>query len=490
MRRFFRKALIWLAKITAVLIVVLILFYAEEDWRGAHDWGTCQKELQAKGETLDPQELAPAGKPENDLTKVPIFAELFQKDYATARLYKFYYFGPYLEKSGKENLLHDSSTYLTEGKPINLASWQQYYRSSPASGLPQRAGTPAQDVLAELSQFDPEMAEIELALHNPESFWPLDCFIPYPPSKMDRLSGFIRIIWTFQVASQILQMQGIAHLENGESAKAEQNFLFTQRIAQALLRAPSNLDVLVAGGVQRTGEGLLWEGIRRHAWTEAELSNMEASMSSVDLLKSYRDALRFDRSTSLQCLSFVEQGQPIPVPYPEGRESKWAEMDLFINLAPKGRIDQARAYFCRELQKRIDSIDLNRGVFDAALFTNDRKLLLVPFLDLQGPYNSGHQVAEAETYLRMGRVACFMERYYLKQRHYPESLDELSDLPPRLNQGVLSERPFHYHRKGNGYLLYSVGWDGIDHGGGPTGPRVGDGETVGNAGYDWVWPSP
>jgi hypothetical protein len=78
----------------------------------------------------------------------------------------------------------------------------------------------------------------------------------------------------------------------------------------------------------------------------------------------------------------------------------------------------------------------------------------------------------------------------LKQGHYPEKLDELSDLPPRLNQEVLSEKPFHYQLKGNGYLLYAVGWDGIDHGGVPTGPRVEHGETVGNADYDWVWPSP
>src|ERR1700677_4075982 len=78
MKRFFRKALIWLAKGFAVLIVLLLIFYAEEDWRGARDWAACQKELQAKGKTLDLRQLAPPGKPEDDLSKVPIFAELYQ----------------------------------------------------------------------------------------------------------------------------------------------------------------------------------------------------------------------------------------------------------------------------------------------------------------------------------------------------------------------------------------------------------------------------
>ena len=391
MKHFFRKALIWLAQITAILIVLLIIFYAEEDWRGAHDWDACQKELQTKGETLDLQQLAPAGKPESDLTKVPIFAELLQNDYTKARLYKFYYYGPYLKKPGNQDLLPPSANW-TEGKPINLASWQQYYRSSPESGLPQQPGSPAQDVMAVLSQFDPEVAEIDSALHNPESSWPSDCVIPCPPFKMDRLEGFIRVLDTYQVAGQVLQTQGVAHLENGESVKAEQDFLFIQRLAQSLLRAPGVVNGVMASNVQQRGEELLWEGIRRHAWRDAQLKDMETSMDSVDFLKNCREALRFDRGGEIQCLSFVEQKQPIPVPYPYGEKYKWDEMMLFINFAPKGRIDQAKSYFCRELQKRIDSIDLNRGVFDAALFAEDKKFLMVPFLDVQGLRYSGHQL--------------------------------------------------------------------------------------------------
>ena len=80
MKRFFRKALIWLAKLTAVLVVLLILLYAEEDWRGARDWAACQKELAAKGESLDLRQLCPPGKPEDDLSKAPIFAPLYQKE--------------------------------------------------------------------------------------------------------------------------------------------------------------------------------------------------------------------------------------------------------------------------------------------------------------------------------------------------------------------------------------------------------------------------
>ncbi len=79
MKRFLYRTLVWGARALLVLILLLVLFYVEEDWRGARDWVACQRELAAKGETLDLRQLAPPGKPEDDLSKVPIFAEMYQQ---------------------------------------------------------------------------------------------------------------------------------------------------------------------------------------------------------------------------------------------------------------------------------------------------------------------------------------------------------------------------------------------------------------------------
>ena len=78
MKRFLRNALIWLVGLVGIVAILLILLYAEEDWRGARDWAACQKELAAKGETLDLRQLAPPGKPEDDLSKVPIYAPMYK----------------------------------------------------------------------------------------------------------------------------------------------------------------------------------------------------------------------------------------------------------------------------------------------------------------------------------------------------------------------------------------------------------------------------
>jgi len=95
--------------------------------------------------------------------------------------------------------------------------------------------------------------------------------------------------------------------------------------------------------------------------------------------------------------------------------------------------------------------------------------------------NIGSTIAKAEIYRRLARLSCRLEEYRLAHGQYPDQLDALPDLPPHLNQEVLSEQPFRYQRKGDGYLLYSIGWDQKDNGGVlATDDRQGD----------WPWPSP
>ena len=93
----------------------------------------------------------------------------------------------------------------------------------------------------------------------------------------------------------------------------------------------------------------------------------------------------------------------------------------------------------------------------------------------------GLKIAKAETYRRLARLACRLEEYRIAHNAYPDKLDDLPNLPAHLNQEVLSEQPLQYHRKGDGYQLYSLGWNQKDNGGVYNAdPQQGD----------WPWPSP
>ncbi len=202
MKRFLRQAGKWALILFAALVLLLILVHIEEDWRGAHDWAAAQKELEAKGESLDLRQLVPPGKPEDDLSKVPIFAEQYKID---ADFLEFRRrggvstFGPdsrniKMHRVGIGLGLQVSQQYpkwasYLRGESIDLGAYQEFYRTLQGDGLSGSIGTPAQDVLKALSQIDPQMDEIEVALSNPKAYWPINYDFPqngdfYAPTRL------------------------------------------------------------------------------------------------------------------------------------------------------------------------------------------------------------------------------------------------------------------------------------------------------------------
>lgn len=297
MKRFFRKAAMWLAGIAAALTVLLVVFYAEENWRGARDWAACQRELAAKGESLDLRQLAPPGKPEDDLSKRPIFAEFYQKvPPVEPRIRRV---NIYLESS--ESVERPKPSLYLAGKPIILAEWQKFYRSLGESNYSQATATPAQDVLAVLQRFDPEMGEVDSAVSNPNAYWPVSYDNPYG----DPLGGITAMI----NVSMVLQLRGIAHLENNQADLAEKDYLSSLRLNQPVAQTSLVVSYLVMAGVNAIDAALLWEGLHRHAWSNAQLREMELALSSTDMLAGAAKALRTERAQGIQEMKYVQKGR-------------------------------------------------------------------------------------------------------------------------------------------------------------------------------------
>ena len=74
------KALKWIFVVLAGLVVLVALFYAEEDWRGKRAWENFKRELQAKGELVDWDKFIPPPVPDDqNFFKAPKMAEWFVK---------------------------------------------------------------------------------------------------------------------------------------------------------------------------------------------------------------------------------------------------------------------------------------------------------------------------------------------------------------------------------------------------------------------------
>jgi type II secretory pathway pseudopilin PulG len=80
-------------------------------------------------------------------------------------------------------------------------------------------------------------------------------------------------------------------------------------------------------------------------------------------------------------------------------------------------------------------------------------------------------------------IVCALQRYRLRQGAYPESLAALTPaLLESVPHDIVSGNPLRYQRTDDGrFLLYSVGWNEKDDGGGTSHEEL-EG--------DWVWPMP
>src|SRR5579875_3682911 len=74
-----RRTLHWLLFTVAALTTLVVLFYAEENWRGARAWAAAKRDLQARGESFDLKDFIPPPVPDDqNLAMAPLFVRYFQ----------------------------------------------------------------------------------------------------------------------------------------------------------------------------------------------------------------------------------------------------------------------------------------------------------------------------------------------------------------------------------------------------------------------------
>ncbi len=493
MKRFIRRAAYWLVRVIAVVIVLLIFFYTEEDWRGARAWSACQKELQKKGEILVLAELAPSGKPKDDLSKTPLFSELYEEYKGNHKEARIHHLA--VDFGSTDGGLPPASGNYLQGKQIDLSAWQKFYRFNQNVKMVGPAGTPAQDVILALSQFDDELKEIDGAVSNPNAYWPVNYEIP--------AFGYLGGITSTMKIARVLQLKAVAHLENYQADLAQNDLSFCLRLNQPLTKCLFFVNYLVMAANQTFAREILWEGLHRHAWNDIQLHEIESALASTDMLSLAIRGMRTERASTLQTMRYLQTRNP-KLPAEWNSENDPIVFLRYISLIrPSGWWNQDRGLYSLSTQKLIEALHPDRGTIDTAAFAPEDvdfekslwRCFYTPFSGIALPIDRrlGLNIAKTETYRRLARLGCRLEEYHLAHGAYPENLNELPDLPPHLNQEVVNEQPFHYQRKGDGYSLYSVGWDQKDDGGNLTrkGNQRDEGGTYNSTWDDnWPWPNP
>ncbi len=524
--RNFRRFLFGLA----CFITLVALFYAEEDWRGKHDWEKYKREGEAKGERFDMAGIAPPPVPEDqNFAMSPVWVAELRYLFQTAPNRAEAWYGDRVYSQEVSNLITrlpvsvsglvgtnwaygwpptpEVSSSWPIGRMTDLKPWQSYYRdletTNPEAKMPivPQPQTPAQDVLLAMSKFNPVIERLRQDSALPYSRFPLEY------DKDDPAAIVLPHLNLVKPCAQVLQLRAIAELQNDQSDKSLADIKLMLRLSDSIRTEPILISHLVRIAIVNLALQPIWEGLVEHQWSDAQLVELDSDLADLNFLADYKLAMRGERDCNTGAIEFVRHRN-----YRNFKETfgLFGDNDhtqsslgaILYYLCPNGWFYQNELSVSRFYEKWYLPLvdDKNRTVSTAAAFAADDavgrelshrtpgnffEMWLLPALG-----NAVKRFAYGQESVDLARVAITLERYRLAHGEYPESLDALApQFIAQLPHDIIKGQPLHYRRTADGqFVLYSVGWNETDDGGVVVLDKGSSGRVDINQG-DWVWHS-
>ena len=507
------KRIFWIG--LAGLVGVIVLFYAEEDWRGHHAWRQFQREWGAKGEHFDWAGVVPPPVPDDqNFALTPVVASSY---------------GQILDRTGhklqtrNEELVNrlamhywvdgggDSPARISEwarGIRTDLPAFQRYYRTVAAKTnqfpIPSQPQSPAADVLLALSRFDGTIEELREASRLPASRFPLEYDAKNPATIL------LPHLAALKSCAQVLCLRATAELQAGRSDQALADVKLQLRLVDSIRTEPVLISHLVRLAMVQLLVQPVWEGLADHRWTDAQLAELNAELAKPDFLADYKLAMHGELGFQT---AFIQLLRKHPGQYAQffdngnnqdpSRSAEQFLAAIVLHLAPGGWFDQ-NELGCARIMERfyLPLAEVETRTFKPALARKGDSFLqnqlrhpspfnLISRLLLPALGNSARKFAYGQSSLDLARVALALERYRLTTGRYPSSLEVLE--PHYLEavpHDVIGGQPLQYQATTDGrFSLYSVGWNESDDGG-RVGLTQGKNPTLDLNLGDWVWRYP
>jgi hypothetical protein len=517
----------------ACAITLVALLYAEEDIRGKYDWDSYKSQWEAKGEKYDYSDFVPAAVPDDqNFAMSPVWiADIkynFQNNLQTAETWygrqindddvaKYVPLFPCTPEAitgtnwynrWSDPPTPDIAINWTISRVVDLQPWQAYYRNLESTNpvaqisITAQPQTPAADVLLALSKYDPLIEQLQQDSSRPESRFPIAYDVDDPAEIL------LPHLAALKKCAQVLELRGVAELQNNQSDRAFDDVKLMLRLESSVRTEPFIISRLVRMVILRMSLQVIYEGLSRHQWSDAQLAEMDADLAKIDYLADYQASVRAELVTHVKVLGWIEQKRSrsqIILPFLQGNNNRfrrglplWAVAAEFYAMPggwfDRGYIQLAEWHRCWATMPVDDAKHLASPTLVSQTQLAAKKLPVG-----QAGFNvlASLMVPELSSYVErtafnqecadLARTAIALERYYLAHGNFPGTLDALSPQPPH---DIITGEPLHYHRTDDGqFVLYSVGWNGTDDGGVAV-PQKGQESGINMAQGDWVWKYP
>ena len=511
--RVIRKMLIGLAW----LVTIVALFYAEEDWRGWHEWNLYRQQLEASGAQLDYAAFIPKPVPDDqNFAAIPVIESWFTQRTNFAKKWADNYslassmLGS--ETSPNPPAPEGNSYQGSERHFLDLVAWKMAFDaiqsgqtnsnekfSSGKLDLASRAAA-APAVLADLASSETELDQLRAASDRPYARYPVVYDLDNPWGILLPHLGNIKR------THQRLQLRVCAELAAGRSDDALADVKLMLYLADSVKDEPFLISYLVRLACVQLAIQPVWEGLAEHAWSDAQLQELQALFQQCDFFPQMERSLASERAAAILTAELLERGKYHLNDLTDDPSHTGSSLaNLFGRIVPRGWYDLEQLHYCQLFQSQLNgAFDVERKqVFPRQIGSNTNALeqafagrnpftticirhQLLAVIMLPALHKIPMRAAAAQTAVDEAAIACALERYRLANGQFLENLDML--VPKYISQlpnDAISGEPYKYHRTSDGqFVLYSVGWNEKDDGGVPGQTLFDD-----KAG-DWVWQYP
>lgn len=482
-----------------LLLTLVAALYVIENWRGRRAWRALAADLAQRGERIDLAAFVPPPVPaDQNFAQTPALAPLFDFLPGTQRMRD-------TNAQARLNMLgRDLPT--TPPPPENMVRGQLTPLDTWASIIDKKASTNdpaacARIVIAGFKNYDALLAELREASQRPASRFGIQYDLPDPSGIL------LPHLSVLRSAGQAAAMRAAAQLALGNVDAAYPDLQLALALPDTIRTEPILISHLVRIAIHQRALCTLWDGLARRQWSAPQLAEMQSRLARITLWRDFAVAIRGERAFGNAIIALVQQ-DPLMLsrmglpPDMTGAEPGLPE-SLFLRLIPRGWFDFERveynrcfdAVILRPVQPQPDSFDptaieasmrtIHNELSGAAALWHHRMLTAMLLPALPQAYR---KAAQSQVVNDQAVLACALERHRLAHQRYP---DRLEDLVPafieRIPADVIKGGPLHYQRREpDRFVLYSIGWNGVDDGGAPG---LNDRQRLDPMIGDWVWRS-
>ena len=281
MSRAWRRALLVVFGLPALLIVALVFFYLVENFRGSRAWNSYKSALKTRGESLDPADFAPAAVPDdqNLLAAEPL------RSWINAA-------GRFASTNPMPSLRQMEPGNWQRARLTRLREWTAIYGVDPGGRSRRTNILSAAEVLASMASAEPGIRQvIEAARERPQSrFNASYATQDRPGHEFD------------QTLLPALAVRASAHLARRDPANGLAGTLLLLRLAETVKDYPRYAALLCRAAAVNTALQPLWEGLAVHAWRDADLIALQKALTNINLIAEAGAALRGERACVVRAL--------------------------------------------------------------------------------------------------------------------------------------------------------------------------------------------